>query len=60
VTGTVSTLGGAVFGAGIDSLYNGTIAPFAISGAVMVTIAYGFYRWADTTWDKAAAEHQSV
>jgi DHA1 family bicyclomycin/chloramphenicol resistance-like MFS transporter len=60
VTGTVSTLGGAVFGAGIDSLYNGTITPFAISGAVMVAIAYSFFRWADTVWDKATAEHQSV
>lgn len=60
VTGTVSTLGGAVFGAGIDSLYNGTITPFAISGAVMVAIAYSFFRWADTIWDKATVEHQSV
>jgi DHA1 family bicyclomycin/chloramphenicol resistance-like MFS transporter len=60
VTGTVSTLGGAVFGAGIDSLYNGTITPFAVSGAVMVSIAYGFYRWADKIWDKATVEHQSV
>jgi len=60
VTGTVSTLGGAVFGAGIDSLYNGTITPFAVSGAVMVVIAFGFYRWADKIWDTATTEHQSA
>ncbi|MGI9585814.1 MAG: multidrug effflux MFS transporter [Acidimicrobiia bacterium] len=60
VTGTISTLGGAVFGAGIDSLYNGTITPFAISGAVLVMIGFGFYRWADKIWDRATTEQQSV
>lgn len=52
VIGTISTLGGAMVGAIIDSAYNGTILPFATAGALGCAAAFAFYLWADGVWER--------
>ncbi len=54
VVGSVVTLGGAIMGALIDRLYDGTMLPFAVAGLVLCASAYGFYRWSDARWADAA------
>jgi DHA1 family bicyclomycin/chloramphenicol resistance-like MFS transporter len=44
IIGTISTLGGAILGALIDSTYNGTITPLAVSALAAAVIALGLFR----------------
>lgn len=52
VIGTISTLGGAVVGAIIDSAFDGTIIPLATAGALGSAVAFAFYLWADRVWER--------
>jgi MFS transporter, DHA1 family, multidrug resistance protein len=52
VIGTISILGGALVGAGIDMVYNGTVIPFATASALGSTIAFALYLWADRVWER--------
>jgi DHA1 family bicyclomycin/chloramphenicol resistance-like MFS transporter len=54
VIGSIATLGGAVISVFINSAFDGTIAPFALAGAVISLVVYVAYRWADRVWDDAA------
>ena len=60
VMGSISTLGGAAIGAGIDRVYDGTIAPFALAGAGLGLLGYVGYRWADRVWVRAADRELGV
>ncbi len=60
IIGTISTLGGAVIGALIDSTYNGTITPLAVSALVAALTALGLFRWADSVWDSTVSVEPSV
>ncbi len=54
VIGSIVTLGGALLGAIIDRLYDGTVLPFTLAGLLMCLLAYSAYRWADSRWDPSA------
>lgn len=54
VIGAVSTLGGAVIGAAIDSRYDGSIVPMGIAAVVVALAALALTRWADAVWETAA------
>jgi len=60
VIGTVSTLGGALFGATIDRTYDGTITPLAVGCFIAAAIALGFFVWADAVWEEAVDEKPDV
>jgi DHA1 family bicyclomycin/chloramphenicol resistance-like MFS transporter len=60
IIGTISTLGGAILGALIDSTYNGTITPLAVSALAAAVIALGLFRWADAVWDSTVSVEPSV
>jgi DHA1 family bicyclomycin/chloramphenicol resistance-like MFS transporter len=55
VIGTVSTLGGALIGALIDSRFDGTILPLAAGGMVAALCALGLFLWADRVWERPTA-----
>ena len=54
VIGTITSLGGATIGAIIDSRYDGSLVPFGIGAATTATMAYGFMRWADRSYEEHA------
>jgi DHA1 family bicyclomycin/chloramphenicol resistance-like MFS transporter len=56
VVGTVSTFGGAVLGAVLDTTYNGTILPLTIGAALGALAAFVFFTWADRVWDVSVAD----
>lgn len=47
VIGTTVTLIGAVIGATIDRLYDGSLVYFGLGAAVTGVVGYGFMRWGD-------------
>jgi len=53
VIGTISTLGGAIIGASIDRLYDGSLVPFGIAAAVIGVVAYVLMLWADRSYKNA-------
>jgi DHA1 family bicyclomycin/chloramphenicol resistance-like MFS transporter len=54
VIGAVSTLGGAVIGAFVDSRYDGTIMPMATAAVAVALVAFALARWSDAVWDRDA------
>jgi DHA1 family bicyclomycin/chloramphenicol resistance-like MFS transporter len=56
VIGTVSTLGGALIGAVIDSRYDNTLLPLATAGAIAALTALGLFLWADRVWVEPTTE----
>jgi MFS transporter, DHA1 family, multidrug resistance protein len=52
--GALSMLGGALIGAVIDALYDGSVTPLALSALVLVAAAFGLARWSDRVWDRDA------
>jgi hypothetical protein len=41
-------------GAAVDRAYDGSVIPLAGAGAVMATVGYACYRWADAVWERSA------
>lgn len=60
VIGTISTLGGALFGAAIDAAYDGTITPLSIGLAAGATLAFAMFVWSDRVWDASIATRPPV
>lgn len=54
VIGALSTLGGAAIGAAIDSLYDGSLTPMAVSAVVISLAALTLSRWSDAVWERDA------
>jgi len=54
IIGAVSILGGALIGAFIDSAYDGSVTPFAISGVLLCVAAIVLSRWSDAVWEGSA------
>ena len=52
--GAISTLGGAAIGAVIDSAYDGSVTPFALSALLLVVVAMVLARWSDAVWERDA------
>ena len=60
VVGSVTTLGGALGGAIIDSTYDGTLVPFATGGLVAACVALGLFLWSSSVWDEAVAQDAHI
>jgi len=54
VIGSIAALGGALTGAAIDAVYDGSVTPFAIGGLLVTGVAYVLYRCSDAVWDRDA------
>jgi DHA1 family bicyclomycin/chloramphenicol resistance-like MFS transporter len=52
--GAMSMLGGALIGALIDGMYDGSVTPFALSALVVVVVAFVLARWSDAVWERDA------
>ncbi|MEZ5174876.1 MAG: multidrug effflux MFS transporter [Acidimicrobiia bacterium] len=50
IIGMTSTLGGAIIGASIDALYDGSLIPFGIAAAATGIASYLFMLWADKAY----------
>ena len=56
VIGSITTLGGAILGALIDSTYDGTLTPWAVGGTIAASLALGLFLWSERVWDTAVAD----
>jgi len=60
VIGSITTLGGAIIGASIDSTYNGTLTPWAIGGTIAASLALGLFLWSERVWETAVTYDVAV
>ncbi len=56
VIGSITTLGGAIGGALLDSTYDGTLIPFATGGFIAAGVALGLFLWSSHVWDDAVRD----